>query len=127
LVEKGLCKIKNMIEEKAFEQCPNCKQAFQGNLHYDLTEEAQLSFVEVEREFKDFPLRSLHFGALTKKIKALDGGKEADRVEGEELSAKMLSLIDDMKKKSNPSLNVFHLTSSTLPMCTMFLGCSIAR
>jgi hypothetical protein len=106
LVEKRVCKLKDMIEEKFFEQCPNCKQAFQGDLRYDLTK-AQLSFVE--REFKD--LQGWNLGALTRRIKALDGENEADRVEGEEICAKILSLVEDMKKKSDPSLDAIALAS----------------
>jgi hypothetical protein len=105
LVEKGMFNATDMLEEKAFEQCPNCKQAFQGDLCYDLTK-AQLSFVE--REFKD--LQGLHVGALMKRNTVLNGKKEADRLEGEEICLKMLSLVDEMKKKSNPSLNVIALT-----------------
>jgi len=82
MIEKGLCKITDMIEERVFEQCPNCKQAFQGDLRcrYDLTK-AQLSFVE--REFKG--LQGWNLGALMQRITAFDGGNEADRVEGEEI------------------------------------------
>jgi predicted unusual protein kinase regulating ubiquinone biosynthesis (AarF/ABC1/UbiB family) len=106
MTEKGVFNFREIIEEKFFEKCPNCKQAFQGDLHYDLTK-AQLSFVE--REFKDVPLRSLHLGALIQRMKALDGENEVDRAEGEELSAKILPLVEDMKKKSDPSFDILEL------------------
>jgi hypothetical protein len=101
MAEKGVFNITDIVTEKIFEQCPNCKQAFQGNLYYDLTK-AQLSFVE--REFKN--VQRLHLGALIQRMIVLDGKREEDRVEGEEISAKMLSLIDDMKTKSDSLLDV---------------------
>ena len=58
---------------------------------------AQLAFIE--REFKDADRWNLL--ALLQRIVVLDGGKEADRIEGEEISSKMLSLIDEMEKNSN--------------------------
>eukprot|EP00984_Skeletonema_dohrnii_P028217 scaffold18122_cov72-Skeletonema_dohrnii-CCMP3373.AAC.2 len=58
---------------------------------------AQLAFIE--REFKDVDRWNLI--ALLQRIVVLDGGKEEDRIEGEEISSKMLSLIDEMEKNSN--------------------------
>jgi len=101
MTEKGVFNATDIVTEKIFEQCPNCKQAFQGDLLYDLTK-VQLSFVE--REFKN--VQRCQLGALVHRIIVLDGKREEDRVEGEEICAKMLSLVDDMKKKSDPLLDV---------------------
>eukprot|EP00984_Skeletonema_dohrnii_P001535 scaffold486_cov148-Skeletonema_dohrnii-CCMP3373.AAC.16 len=86
----------DMLGEKIFEQCPNCKQSLQGDIYYDMTK-AQLTFIE--REFKG--VDDWHLGALMKRIMVLDGKKDADRIEGEEICAKMLKLIDDMNMKKN--------------------------
>jgi hypothetical protein len=55
--------------------------------------------------------RSWNLGALTRRVTALDGKKEEDRIEGEELSAKMLSLFQDMKNENDPSLDAIALTT----------------
>jgi hypothetical protein len=94
----------DIFEEKFFENCPNRKQEFQGDLYYNLTK-AQLSFVE--KEFKGAD--GWYLGTLKRRINALDGKKEADRAEGEEICAKMLTLIDKMK--SDPSLDVLALAT----------------
>eukprot|EP00985_Skeletonema_marinoi_P027708 scaffold23173_cov168-Skeletonema_marinoi.AAC.1 len=96
LTERGAHMVSHIFEEKFFQQCPNCKQSFQGDISYDMTK-AQLAFIE--REFKDVDRWNLI--ALLQRIVVLDGGKEEDRIEGEEISAKMLSLIDEMEKNSN--------------------------
>jgi hypothetical protein len=106
--ERGELTLSTMFVEKLFERCPNCKQEFQGDLYYDMTK-AQLSFVENEKEFKG--ANGWYLGTLRRRIHALDGKKEADRVEGEEICAKMLTLIDNMKKNGDPQLDVFTLAS----------------
>eukprot|EP00984_Skeletonema_dohrnii_P001536 scaffold486_cov148-Skeletonema_dohrnii-CCMP3373.AAC.17 len=106
LAERGAITLREFFHEKIFEQCPNCKQPFQGNIPYGMTT-AQLSFFE--REFKD--VLSWQMGALMKRILVLDGRKEADRVEGEDICAKMLTLIDKMKKNRDPSLDVIALAT----------------
>ena len=80
----------NIFKEKFFTQCPNCKQTFQGDVYYDLTK-AQLSFIE--REFKD--VENWHVEAMVMRMTVLDVKKNADRIEGEEISAKILSMIED--------------------------------
>ena len=106
-VKRGACILPDMLfDEKFFEKCPNCKQEFQGDLYYDMTK-AQLTFIE--REFKG--LHRWNLSALVNRIIVLDGKKEADRAEGEEISTKMLTLIDIMKKNSDPSLDVIVLAS----------------
>ena len=55
--------------------------------------------------------RSWNLGALTRRVTALDGKKEEGRIEGEELSAKMLSLIQGMKNENDPSLDAIALTT----------------
>ena len=88
-IERGISSVNDDIyTEKIFTQCPNCKQSFQGDIYNDLTK-AQLSFFE--REFKDF--ESWHLGAMMKRIFNLDGKKDADRIEGEEISAKILKML----------------------------------
>jgi len=104
--ERGELTLSTMFVEKLFERCPNCKQEFQGDLYYEMTK-AQLSFVE--KEFKG--ANGWYIGTLTRRIHALDGGKEEDRIEGEEICAKMLSLIDEMKKNGDPQLDAFNLAS----------------
>ncbi|KAK1740132.1 hypothetical protein QTG54_009082 [Skeletonema marinoi] len=104
--ERGELTLSTMFVEKLFERCPNCKQEFQGDLYYEMTK-AQLSFVE--KEFKG--ANGWYIGTLTRRIHALDGGKEEDRIEGEEICAKMLSLIDEMKKNGDPQLDAFMLAS----------------
>eukprot|EP00984_Skeletonema_dohrnii_P001522 scaffold486_cov148-Skeletonema_dohrnii-CCMP3373.AAC.3 len=104
--ERGELTLSTMFVEKLFERCPNCKQEFQGDLYYDMTK-AQLSFVE--KEFKG--ANGWYLGTLRRRIHALDGKKEADRVEGEEICAKMLTLIDNMKKNGDPQLDAFMLAS----------------
>eukprot|EP00984_Skeletonema_dohrnii_P010662 scaffold4179_cov71-Skeletonema_dohrnii-CCMP3373.AAC.3 len=106
LAERGAFTLREFFQEKIFEQCPNCKQSFQGNIPYSMTA-AQLTFFE--REFKD--VQSWQMGALMKRINVLDGKKEADRIEGGEICTKMLSLIDEMKKNSDPSLDVLALAT----------------
>eukprot|EP00985_Skeletonema_marinoi_P027709 scaffold23174_cov73-Skeletonema_marinoi.AAC.1 len=101
LAERGAHIMSNTFDGKNFEHCPNCKQEYQNDLYYDMTK-AQLAFIE--REFKDVDRWNLR--ALKRRILILDGEKEADRIEGEEISAKMLSLIDEMEKNSDPSLDV---------------------
>ncbi|KAK1740074.1 hypothetical protein QTG54_009024 [Skeletonema marinoi] len=106
LAERGALTLREFFQEKIFEQCPNCKQTFQGNIPYGMTT-AQLAFFE--REFKD--VQSWQMGALMKRIHVLDGRKDVDRIEGEEICTKMLSLIDEMKKNSDPSLDVLALAT----------------
>ena len=101
-----------LFRENFFSQCPNCKQSFQGDVFYDLTK-AQLSFIE--REFKDVECWNLE--ALMRRIAALDVTKEADRIEGEEISVKILSVIEDDMGNSKPSLEF-----RTLTMAYKFLG-----
>ena len=101
-----------LFRENFFSQCPNCKQSFQGNIYYDLTK-AQLSFIE--REFKDVECWNLE--ALMRRIAALDVTKEADKTEGEEISVKILSVIEDDMGNSKPSLEF-----RTLTLAYKFLG-----
>eukprot|EP00985_Skeletonema_marinoi_P019989 scaffold11655_cov133-Skeletonema_marinoi.AAC.4 len=106
-VKRGACIFPDMLfDEKFFEKCPNCKQEYQKDLYYDMTK-AQLTFIE--GEFKG--LHRWNLSALLNRIIVLDGKKEADRAEGEEISTKMLTLIDIMKKNCDPSLDVIVLAS----------------
>ena len=90
----------DIFSEKLFTQCPNCKQSFQGDVYYDLTK-AQLSFVE-----KNFKVPSWHLLALKNRMDVIDGGKEADRIEGEEICDKMLTMIEDDMVSSKPSVDI---------------------
>jgi len=94
-----------MFDEKFFENCPNCKQEYQNDLYYDMTK-AQLEFFE--REFIE--VDRWYLRALKRRISVLNAAKEADRIEGEEISAKMLSLIDEMKNSNVPLLSNVTLT-----------------
>ena len=84
-----------LFREKFFSQCPNCKQSFQGDVAYEMTK-SQLSFIE--REFKD--VEKWHLEAMVMRIAFLDAKKEADRIEGEEICDKALSVIEG---NCNPS------------------------
>ena len=95
------------FEEKFFSRCPNCKQSFQGDIAYDLTK-AQLSFIA--REFRDVAI--LNLSALMRRIGNLYGAKEADRIEGEDIIDKILTLIeveDDMGN-CKPSVAVGYMS-----------------
>ena len=93
-----------LIQEKFFSQCPNCKQEFQGDIYKDLTK-AQLSFIE--REFKDVECWNLE--AMVMRIAALNAKNEADRIEGEEICDKVLSMIEDDMGSSKPSMEFMSL------------------
>ncbi|KAK1740073.1 hypothetical protein QTG54_009023 [Skeletonema marinoi] len=101
LAKRGAHIMSNMFDGKIFEHCPNCKQEYQNDLYYDMTK-AQLAFIE--REFIE--VDRWYLRALKRRILILDGEKEADRIEGEEISAKMLTRIDKMKNSSDPPLHV---------------------
>ena len=92
------------FEEKFFMKCHNCKQSFQGDVAYDLTK-AQLSFIE--REFKVVAI--LNLLALIRRIAILDRAKEGDRIEGEEICDKMLTLVEDDMGNCKPSVDLMSL------------------
>ena len=98
--ERGICSTNDdkIFKEKFFRRCPNCKQEFWGDVYYEMAK-AQLSFIE--REFKEVP--SWHLYALVERTLVLDGTNEADIIEGEKISAKMLTLIEVLKENNFPS------------------------
>jgi hypothetical protein len=101
-VERGTCCMHDgeLFREKFFSQCPNCKQSFQGDIAYEMAK-YQLSFIE--REFKE--VICWNFLALMRRIAILDEATEADRMEGEEISDKLLALVGDDMGNCNPSVD----------------------
>ena len=102
----------NIFKEKFFLKCPNCKQEFQGDIYNDMTK-AQLSFIE--REFKEET--NWHVEAMVMRMTVLNAKKDADRIEGEEIRDKILTMIEDDMGNSKPSVDI-----ETLTMSYKFLG-----
>eukprot|EP00985_Skeletonema_marinoi_P019990 scaffold11655_cov133-Skeletonema_marinoi.AAC.5 len=85
-----------------------CRSRVKNSLVFTIVADRAL-IAPLEKELKG--ANGWHIGALQQRILALDGKKEADRVEGEEICAKMLTLIDNMKKNGDPQLDAFNLAS----------------
>ncbi len=98
----------DISDERFFQQCPNCKQRFQGDIAYDLAK-AQLSFVE--REFKE--VRVWRLRALMMWMFAIITRRDmADRIEGERICDEVITLIEDDMKSFLPSLDALTLFST---------------
>jgi hypothetical protein len=76
---------------KAFDVCSNCEQEYQGHVGYQL-KKAAVDFAEKSKR----PNLCVH--AMTNRLIVLDVTNEEDRQEGEEMCAKIVSIIGDMKQ-----------------------------
>ncbi len=81
---------------KAFEFCPNCTQQYQNDVIYKLTR-AAVDFTD--REYKNVHCGYLLCHTLSNRLTVLDPKNNADdKTEGEANCAKILSIIEDMKR-----------------------------
>ena len=88
---------------KAFEFCPNCKQQYQNDVIYKLTK-AAVDFTE--REYKDVKSGYLLGHTLTNRLTVLDPKNNSDdKAEGEESCAKILTIIEEMKRNGELAQN----------------------
>eukprot|EP00984_Skeletonema_dohrnii_P009293 scaffold3543_cov90-Skeletonema_dohrnii-CCMP3373.AAC.6 len=77
-----------------FESCPNCKQLYQDNLHYEMLK-ALIAFVD--EEFEDMEHRHLQVCSRRDTIRNVDVENEEDRSKGEAMVTKMLSVMEQLK------------------------------
>ncbi len=105
-VERGAHIRSDIFDEGFFEQCPNCKQTFRGDIRRDMTK-AQLA---IEREFEG--VHDWHLFAMIMCISFLNKSDEANRIEGERICDKLLTLIEKMEKNSYPALTPNALSSA---------------
>eukprot|EP00985_Skeletonema_marinoi_P009648 scaffold4492_cov138-Skeletonema_marinoi.AAC.3 len=81
---------------RGFLTCPNCNQEYQNNVKYEMTR-ALVACVEREVTGTGHGQELLHATALTERLFQLDGNKEGDKAEGDEIYGKLLALMDKMK------------------------------
>ncbi|KAK1740089.1 hypothetical protein QTG54_009039 [Skeletonema marinoi] len=83
-----------------FNICPNCKQYYQNDVHKALAK-ACVDFVE--EGFKDeknfLPHKHLYAHALMTQMVMLDGKNEGEKAGGEEIIAKFISVMEEMKSQ----------------------------
>jgi hypothetical protein len=99
-----------------FTVCPNCKQDYQGEVRYALAK-AQVEFVEKEFKYKHV----LYLEAMVYRMIVLNENNYAhDRLEGEVISCKMLSIIEEFDK--DPLLQHVQLVTRVMALVHHSIG-----